>query len=500
MPSYLIGFDIGSSSVKAALVNADTKEVVRTTFYPRTEMDVISRQAGWAEQQPEVWWENVCAASKRLLSTADIDVSLVKSIGISYQMHGLVLIDKNNNVLRPAIIWSDSRGVEIGNQAFKDIGEQKCLSRLLNSPGNFTMSKLKWVYDNEPEVAARIRKFLLPGDYIAMKMTGEIATTISGLSEAILWDFKENKIADFVLDYFGLDKSIVPDIVPTFSEHGGLTSSAATQLGLKQGTKVSYRAGDQPNNALSLNVMNPGEIAATGGTSGVVYAIVDKPLYDSKSRVNGFAHVNHKSEDPRIGVLLCINGAGSQYSWIRQQIARDGTSYTDMERMVSAVPINSEGLRILPFGNGAERLLHNKDLGSHIINLQFNRHKRAHFYRAALEGIAFSFIYGLGVLREMGIQPSLIRVGADNLFQSATFSSTIAALSGCQIELSETTGAVGAAFASSVGVGDFNCIQAAMEGIKVKHIYDPPNANGDYTNAYELWKSDLEKLITSERD
>jgi len=496
MSSYSLGFDIGSSSVKAALVDIDTKEVIRTTFYPRTEMDVISRQLGWAEQQPEVWWENVCYASQRLLSKVDVDIREIKSIGIAYQMHGLVLLDKDNHVARPAIIWSDGRGVEIGNAAFKNIGEEKCLQHLLNSPGNFTLSKLKWVLDNEPELYARVQHIMLPGDYISFRMTGKVNTTLSGLSEAIAWDFKEHQPADFVFDYFGFSTDLIPEIVPTFGEHGRLTREAAAMLGLAEGIPVTYRAGDQPNNAMSLNVIKPGEIAATGGTSGVVYAVVDHPVYDKKSRVNGFAHVNHTKEDQRIGVLLCINGAGSQYSWMKNQIARDGTSYEDMERMISAIPVNSDGLRIIPFGNGAERVLLNKELGSHVINLQFNRHKRAHFYRAALEGIAFSFIYGIEVLREMNIPISIIRVGNDNLFQSNVFSSTIAALIDCPIEVVETTGAVGAAKGAGYGAGIYSSLEEALTGEGIAQTYYANNVNGEYKRAYEVWKSDLDRLVS----
>ncbi len=489
---------MGSSSVKAALVDASTKEILRTTFYPRTEMDVISRQTGWAEQQPEVWWENLCFASQRLFSKLEIDPKDIISIGISYQMHGLVLVDKDNHVVRPAIIWSDSRGVEIGNKAFNDIGKKKCLEHLLNSPGNFTISKLKWVFDNEPELFARVKKFMLPGDYINMRMTGNINTTVSGLSEAILWDFKTNDVADFVLEYFGFDKSLVPDIVATFSEHGKLTREAAGMMGLIEGIPVTYRAGDQPNNAMSLNATKPGEIAATGGTSGVVYAVVNEPIHDELSRVNGFAHVNHTCDAPRIGILLCINGAGSQYSWMKNQIARDGTSYEDMERMISAVPVNSEGLRILPFGNGAERVLQNKELGSHVINLQFNRHKRAHFYRAALEGIAFSFVYGIEILKEMNIPISVIRVGDDNLFRSAVFASTVAALTDCKIEVIETSGAVGAARASGYGVQYYESLECSLSTEEIKKSYQANNLNGEYKRAYELWKSDLKKLIAED--
>ncbi|MBL6445610.1 carbohydrate kinase [Fulvivirga sp. 29W222] len=495
MDSYLIGFDVGSSSIKAALVNADTRMIVQVTHYPEVEMGVISHFPGWAEQHPETWWENLCIASRQLLEKSGVRAEHIKSIGISYQMHGLVLLGENNEVLRPSIIWSDSRGVEIGRKAFADLGKEKCYAHLLNSPGNFTLSKLKWVLDNEPEIYNKLKKFVLPGDYIALKMTGEICTTVSGISEGVYWDFKNECVAQFLLDYFGIDRSKVADIVPTFSDQGKLLNEPAGQLGLKPGTPVSYRAGDQPNNALSLNVFNPGEIAATGGTSGVVYAVVDHPVYDKQSRINGFAHVNHTSHDPRIGLLLCINGAGSQYSWLKKEISNNGTTYEDMERMVSQVPVSSEGLRVIPFGNGAERILDNKVLGSHIINLHFNRHSRAHFYRAALEGIAFSFIYGMEILNSMGIESKVIRVGNDNLFQSGVFSTTISAITGCKIEVIETTGAAGAASASGVAIGAYATAEEALSGVKVAKVYDEADISGEYRGAYEIWKSDLEKLL-----
>lgn len=495
MKKYLLGFDVGSSSVKAALVDAATRESIDSTFFPRVEMDTVSRQKGWAEQSPEIWWDNLCRACNCLLHKVDIDRNEIAAIGISYQMHGLVIVDKDQHVLRPAIIWSDSRAVGIGEEAFQKIGLDKCFEHLLNSPGNFTLSKLKWVYDNEPQVFERIHKFMLPGDYINMKLTGELNTTVSGLSEGILWDFKQNQLADFVLDYFGFDYSLVPEMVPTFGEQGVLRDEAARQLGLPAKIPVTYRAGDQPNNALSLNVTEPGEIAATGGTSGVVYAVTDQPVYDQGSRVNSFAHVNHDQDHMRIGVLLCINGAGSQYSFMKKQIARDGTSYEDMERLISSVPISSEGLRILPYGNGAERVLHNQQIGSHIINLQFNRHGRAHLYRAALEGIAFSFNYGLEVLREMGIPLDLIRVGNDNLFQSDVFSNTVAMLSDCEIEVVGTSGAAGAALAAGYGQGVFLTLKDAVKRQRVVKRYFPEANKGEYIRAYKIWKGDLEKLI-----
>ena len=494
---YLLGYDIGSSTIKAALVDAQTHQRVAVAQYPETDMDMISRQSGWAEQQPEIWWQNVCIVTRRLLKQSGVKSSEVKAIGIGYQMHGLILVDKDQHVLRPSIIWCDSRAVAIGNQAYREIGQEECIRSLLNSPGNFTASKLKWVKDNEPEIYQKIDKIMLPGDFIAMQMTGEVNTTVSGLSEAILWDFQKNTVADHLMDYYGFEKDLLPDIVPTFSEQGRLTLDAAEALGLKRGTPVTYRAGDQPNNALSLNVLNPGEVAATSGTSGVVYGIVDRPIYDFKSRVNAFAHVNYEEAQNRIGILLCLNGAGIQYSWIKHQIARSSTSYSDMERMVSTVPVGAGGVCVLPFGNGAERMLENRNPNAHVYNLQFNRHTRAHLFRAALEGVAFSFVYGINILNEIGMKIDVIRVGNDNMFQSPVFANTIATLLDCQIEMFETTGAVGAAMAAGYGAGIYRSLKEALLGLQVETIYEPNLNRSLCDQAYNYWQSCLQNALSN---
>jgi len=490
---YLIGYDIGSSSIKASIVDAHSNKAIATVSYPDREMDMISRQKGWAEQQPELWWSNLCFATAKLLAKCEIDASEINGIGISYQMHGLVLVDKDLQVLRPSIIWCDSRAVQIGKKAFQDLGEQHCLSHYLNSPGNFTASKLKWVQDNEPQIYHRIHKVLLPGDYINMKLTGQLNTTISGLSEAVLWDFKEKRLATEVLAYYGISQSLIPEVTATFSLMGQVTKKAAAQTGLSVGTPVTYRAGDQPNNALSLNVLKKGEIAATSGTSGVVYGVVDRPLYDPQSRVNAFSHVNYEDKLENIGILLCINGAGIAYSWIKHLVAGSSKSYDDMERMATSVPVGSEGVSILPFGNGAERIFENRHLGSHIQNLDFNRHGRAHIYRATLESVAYSFVYGMNVMKEMGLDLDVIRVSNDNMFQSKIFSTTIATLLGNHIELVDTTGAVGAAKAAGVKAGVFYTIEEAMSSTKPKMVYEPDNQFGQYNQAYFRWHNDLIK-------
>ncbi|MCB0558267.1 MAG: carbohydrate kinase [Lewinellaceae bacterium] len=492
---YLLGYDIGSSSVKAALVEVDSGRTVGMVKYPETEMAIHAPHPDWAEQDSDEWWGNLCKATRQLLLDHRVEPAGIKGIGIAYQMHGLVLVDKEMRPLRPSIIWCDSRAVEIGDKAFEAIGRTVCLRSLLNSPGNFTASKLRWVQQNEPALYARAYKFMLPGDYIALKLTGRAATTASGLSEGILWDFQQNRLSEDILNHYGIGRELAPELTPTCGLQGKLTAEAAKATGLAAGTPVTYRAGDQPNNALSLNTLHPGEVAATGGTSGVVYGVVDKLIYDNESRVNSFAHVNHQSDQPRIGVLLCINGAGIQYSWMKHQVAGRGLDYVEMERLANSVPVGAEGLSILPFGNGAERMLNNRTIGGHIHHLQFNRHSRPHLFRAALEGVAFAFVYGVNILKEMGLDVNQIRVGNDNLFQSAIFSSTIATLIGSRIEVLDTTGAVGAAKAAGVGAGCYASLEEALQKASVVDAFEPAPEMGSYQDAYGRWESALNAAL-----
>ena len=493
---YLLGYDIGSSSVKASLVDVQTGTCTATAFYPKEEMPIKAVQPGWAEQDPDMWWQNLKLATKQVLSQSGIKPADIKAIGISYQMHGLVIVDKDQKVLRPSIIWCDSRAVPIGEKAFKEIGDKHCLEHLLNSPGNFTASKLKWVRDNEPNVFEKIYKMMLPGDYIAMKLTGVINSTISGLSEGMLWDFKNNKLADFLLNHYGIRKDMIPDLVPTFSEQGKVTASAAEELGLAAGTVVAYRAGDQPNNALSLNVLNPGEIAATAGTSGVVYGVSELVKYDPQSRVNTFAHVNHSDKHNRLGVLLCVNGTGILNSWMKKNVVPSGISYEDMNKMASEVPIGSEGLAVLPFGNGAERLLGNKNIGGVINGLNFNMHNRNHLIRASQEGIVFSFKYGMDVMQETGIKPAVIRAGNANMFLSGIFRNTLANISGATIELYDTDGSQGAAKGAGVGAGIYKSFPEAFSSLKKLSVVEPDKSKqSESLNAYETWKKVLLKNI-----
>lgn len=492
---YLLGYDIGSSSIKASVVEIDSGKTVASAVSPPEEMAIRAPQPGWAEQDPEDWWNHVKQATALIRSQTEIDLEKVEAVGIAYQMHGLVLVDRNLDPLRPAIIWCDSRAVKIGEEAFASLGKEKCLQTLLNSPGNFTASKLKWVQENEPEVYGRIFKAMLPGEYIALRMTGEIKTTPSGLSEAILWDYPNQSLAGLVLDYYGISPELIPEITPVFSIQGELTSKAAAELGIKKGTPVSYRAGDQPNNALSLKVLNPGEIAATAGTSGVVYGVIDQPSYDPKSRVNTFVHVNHTPENPRYGVLLCVNGAAIANRWLKNNVMA-GLSYPEMNRLAAEVPVGACGLSILPYGNGAERTLENSNIGAIIHGLDFNIHGQPHLARAVQEGIVFSLNYGLDILRWMGLKLSTVRAGHANMFLSPVFAEAFATLTGVRVELYNTDGSQGAARGAGIGAGIYHNFQEAFNGLELVKTIEPNQTLSEaFHDAYQKWLTVLRSKL-----
>ena len=489
----LLGIDLGSSSVKVSVVEEKSGDIVASAQYPKQEMTIFAKQPGWAEQHPDDWYSNIKNALAEVGKKTDL--AQIKAIGITYQMHGLVCIDSNYKVLRPSIIWCDSRAVEIGSKAFEELGSEICLSHLLNSPGNFTASKLKWVKDNEPELYEKIYKVMLPGDYIAYKLTGDLVTTISGLSEGMFWDYSSNSLADFLFDYYGLSTEHIPDIVDTFSIQGTVSATASKELGLPVGAPVTYRAGDQPNNAFSLNVLQPGEIAATAGTSGVVYGISEKKEYDPKSRVNIFAHVNHKVDTPRFGVLLCINGTGILNSWVKHNTCND-LSYEEMNKAAAAINPGSDGLAVIPFGNGAERVIENKNPGCSIHNLNFNNHTNHHLLRASQEGIAFSFYYGMKIMSEKnGIEFKKIRAGKANMFLSPIFRETLANITDTPIELYNTDGAVGAARAAGLGAGIYSSEQDAFKSLKVIDNIDPSSDSKAINDAYNNWENILTKII-----
>ena len=491
---YLLGYDIGSSSVKVSLLEAETGKTVASATSPSVEMAMFAPKSGWAEQSPDMWWQEVKNATAILRGAFSFDKTEVGAIGISYQMHGLVLVDKNQNALRPSIIWCDSRAVEIGEKAFEELGESFCLENYLNSPANFTASKLRWVIENEPQIWEKTHKMMLPGDFIAMKMTSDIRTTASGLSEGIFWNFKKRGIAQSLLKNYGITEGVIADRVETFGEQGFLNFKAAEALGLKAGTPVTYRAGDQPNNAFSLNVLNSGEVAATAGTSGVVYGISEKNDYDEKSRVNTFVHVNDTDAARRNGVLLCINGTGILNSWLRRMTG--GLDYAAMNDEAMKIAVGTEGVTFLPFGNGAERVLENRQIGAQLLGVNFNRHGAGHLFRAAQEGIVYALNYGFDIMKTVGVEAKTVRAGQANMFLSPVFREAFANTTGATVELYNTDGSVGAARGAGVGVGFYKNFNEAFVGLqKVDTIEPKSDLQAAYTEGYENWLLALKKAL-----
>ena len=493
--AYLLGYDVGSSSIKASLMEAETGKLLGSATSPKAEMAMQAPHEGWAEQDPEAWWQHIVNATSELKQNYPEAMNQVAAIGISYQMHGLVVVDAQQRVLRPSIIWCDSRAVATGQMAFEALGEETCLQHCLNSPGNFTASKLRWVKENEPEVYKKIHKAMLPGDFVAMKMTGDINTTISGLSEGIFWDFKEQSISYKLLDHYGIDASLLPDITPTFAVQGELNREAARELGLPVGIKVAYRAGDQPNNALSLNVLRPGEVATTAGTSGVIYGVSDQLEYDLQSRVNTFAHVNYSPTAPKYGILACINGTGILNSWLKNNLLH-GKSYDEMNNMAAGVSVGADGVVVLPFGNGAERTLNNRDLFAHFHGLRFNTHQAAHLLRAAQEGIVFALKYSFDIMQNMGLVINTVRAGKANMFLSPVFQEAFANTTGATVELYNTDGSQGAARGAGVGAGIYQDFAAAFSGLQKLQTVEPQKElQTAYTEAYGQWLKMLEKQL-----
>ena len=491
-----LGIDLGSSSTKLSVLNGKTGKSLGSLSYPESELAINSPQPGFAEQDPEIWWDCIQKGFAKLVSKSSFDPKKITAIGISYQMHGLVLVDQAQKVLRPSIIWCDSRAVPVGNAALAEMGSDYCYGHLLNSPGNFTAAKLRWVQENQPEIFSKVYKMMLPGDFIAMKLTGEITTTASGLSEGTLWDFKENRVATELLSHWGIDSSVIPQLVPSLGVQGEVKSDVAKALGLTDGVKVCYRGGDQPNNAFSLNVLQPGEVAATAGTSGVIYGVTDKPAADLESRVNTFLHVTNTENEKRNGVLVCVNGCGRLYSWLRQTISAAGAtpSYPQLNDLAQQVPVGSDGLLFHPFGNGAERIFQNQNLGAQLRNLDFNRHGLGHMVRAAQEGIVFSLNQGFDVLKSLGGSCDLVRAGKGNMFLSDVFTHTFANTTQAAVELFETDGAEGAARAAAMGSGFYISAKEAFNGLTRVAVIEPQaNLTAQYQDAYQAWVKLLPK-------
>jgi len=493
---YFLGIDLGSSSIKLSVLNAEKGVAVCTVTVPDFEMDIIAPKFGWAEQDPEQWWKHIKNGIQQLGNNHQINLKEIAAIGIAYQMHGLVLTDKELNPIRTSIIWCDSRAAAIGNEIYDRIGHNNCQQQILGSPGNFTASKLKWVRDNQPGLFAKAAYMMLPGDFIASRLSGIAQISTSGLSEAALWNFREGRLATEILEAMGIPETIIPEIVPSFGNQATVHADIANELGLDPNTKITYRAGDQPNNALSLNVLRPGEIATTAGTSAVVYAVSQQDIYDKQNRINTFLHVNNTATAKHNGVMLCINGSGILYQWLRKIMSAGNNSllsYDMLNAEAAKVKPGSEDLRFYPFGNGVERIFNNRQASSGIQNLNFNIHQSAHLVRSACEGIVFAMNYGFDVMKSVGVNGQAVRAGNANLFLSPVFREIFTNTTQTTLELYNTSGSEGAARGAAFGYGYYNSLDEAFTGLEcIDRIEPKADLCNQYQEIYNHWKSHID--------
>ncbi len=493
---YFLGIDLGSSSIKLSVFDAEKGITAASVTVPEFEMEMVAPQMGWAEQDPEKWWDYVKDGLQQLEKKHRIPLKKIAGIGIAYQMHGLVLTDENLKPVRPSIIWCDSRAAKTGETAFNKIGPENSRNQILGSPGNFTASKLKWVKDHQPEVFKQAKWMMLPGDFIAAKFSGIPQISTSGLSEAALWSFKEGRLATEILEAMELPESMIPEVVPSFGKQVKVNPEIASELGLDSETQITYRAGDQPNNALSLNTLQPGEIATTAGTSAVIYAVTENNVSDEQNRVNTFLHVNNSEEAKRNGVLLCINGSGILYQWLRKIMSLGNSngliSYDQLNQEAARAEVGSKDLRFYPFGNGVERIFNNKEANSGIQNLNFNIHQSSHLIRSACEGIVFAMNYGFDIMKDLGASGKTVRAGKANLFLSPVFREIFTATTETTLELYNTSGAEGAARGAAYGQGFFNSLEEAFSNLERLELIEPkPELVSQYKEFYQNWKENL---------
>ncbi|WP_339655368.1 FGGY-family carbohydrate kinase, partial [uncultured Salegentibacter sp.] len=346
-----------------------------------------------------------------------------------------------------------------------------------------------------PENFKKASIMMLPGDYIAAKLSETPQISTSGLSEAALWDFSKGKLATEVLDKMGLSEDFIPEIVPSFGDQATVSSAIANELGLDPDTKINYRAGDQPNNAFSLNALKPGDIATTAGTSAVMYAVSAENTFDPESRVNTFLHVNNTEKAKHNGVLLCINGSGILYQWLRKIISvgrEELIPYEKLNEEAAKVEPGSKGLRFYPFGNGVERIFSNKEVNSGIENLNYNIHQPAHLIRSACEGIVFAMNYGFEVMQSIGVEGKVVRAGKDNLFLSPVFREIFVNTTQTTLELYNTSGAEGAARGAAVGYGFYKEFDDAFTSLKCLERMEPdPKLSKQYQEIYQEWKQNI---------
>lgn len=489
--SYLIGIDLGTSGVKTVLFDESGKPVASSTV----EYPLYQPNLGWAEQDPEDWWKGTCESINNVMLKSGVNKQDVKGVGLSGQMHGAVLLDKNDKVLRKAIIWCDQRSAAECDQITQLVGKERLIEITANPAlTGFTASKVMWVKNNEPQIFEKIAKILLPKDYIRLRLTGEYATEVSDASGMQFMNIAQRKWSSEVLGKLEISESMLGKMYESQEVTGKVTASAAAITGLNEGTIVVGGAGDQAAGAVGNGIVKPGVVSSTIGTSGVVFAYTDKLTIDPLGRVHTFCHAVPNTYH----IMGVTQGAGLSLKWFRdnfcmEELMTAELSNIDVYKLLDAEAENitpcSDGLVYLPYLMG-ERTPHLDPDARGVFFGLTAKHTKPHFVRSIMEGVTYSLRDCLEIIRGMGVEVSEVRASGGG-GKSKIWRQMQADVFGTNINriFSDEGPALGVAILAGVGAGIYDSVpQACSNVIKVKDSLPPISENiKKYDDFYKLY-------------
>lgn len=492
--SYLLGIDIGTSGTKALLIRSGSGEVVASTtkIYP-----LYTPKPLWAEQDPEDWWQATVEAIRELLTKTGVDGKDVKGMGLSGQMHGSVFLDENNQIIRPAILWCDQRTGAECDWITSTVGADKVVD-LTSNPvlTGFTAPKIIWLRNNEPQNFAKVKKVLLPKDYVRFRLTGEFASEVSDASGTSLFNVKKRQWADEVLDAIGIPRDWMPRVYESPEVSGKITAEAAKLTGLAEGMPVVGGGGDQAAGAVGNGIVERGVISSTLGTSGVVFAFSDEPAVDPQLRVHTFCHAV-PGKWHQMGVML---SAGGSLRWFRDTFADtemavarqiDGDPYDIMSEEADNVPPGSEGLIFLPYLTGERTPYPDPNAKGVFFGISL-RHTRPYFVRAVLEGVAFGMRDSFEILKEMKVPIQQVRASGGGA-RSAVWRQIQADITGYEhVTINVDEGpAYGVALLAGVGTGVWSSVPDACRSTISVELSTTPDqsAHSVYADYYKLYRA-----------
>jgi xylulokinase len=483
MPTHILGIDVGTGGTRAVIVGENGRIVASAT---EEHEPFASPQIGWAEQSPEDWWRACGTAVRKALAEASLRGDEVACVGFSGQMHGAVMLDGSDEIVRPALIWCDVRTEKQCHELTEKIGAEE-LIRLTSNPAlpNFTLTKFLWVRENEPANWKRVRSVMLPKDYVRFRLTGERATDMADASGTLMLDVARRRWSDEVLQAAGVEKSLLPQLFESPEICGKVSASGAAATGVQQDTPVVAGAGDQAAGAVGMGIVAPGAVSATIGTSGVVFAATDRPALDPKGRLHTFCH----AVPDRWHVMGVTQAAGLSLRWFRDRFGiggneNGGDPYESLTTEAAAVAPGSDGLLWAPYLMG-ERTPHlDPNARAALIGLSAS-HTRGHVVRAILEGVAFSLRDSFTLFAEMGVPVRNIRLGGGGA-RSSLWRQIQADVYEREVEIleAEEGAAYGAAILAGVGAGAWSSVDAACsEVVKVAQRVAPQPAVVERMNA-----------------